>query len=158
MNKRTLRGFSLGMFLTTSFLGYFYFFEYKSPVEEVTEAQAHELLKQLGYKVLTEEEYENLSPVVEEESLKEEPIEDQTMDEDTESSEVEIQYELEIASGMTTNEISSLLERHHMIKNAQEFEQYLNEHNYATKIQLGVFQLNNKMDFERIAKIITKSL
>lgn len=158
MNKRTLRGFSLGMFLTTCFLGYFYFFEYKSPVEEVTEAQAHELLKQLGYKVLTEEEYENLHSDVEEESLKEEPIEEKTKEKDTESSEVEIQYELEVASGMTTNEISSLLERHNIIENAQEFEQYLNEHDYATKIQLGVFELNNNMNFERIAKIITKSL
>lgn len=58
---------------------------------------------------------------------------------------------------MTTGEISLQLRNAEIIEDEVEFEQFLIKNGYNTKVQIGIFQLHNKMTYEEIAKIITKN-
>lgn len=154
MNKRSIRSFAFGIFFAVSFIGAStHIFEEKS---ETTVKEAKALLKKEGFITISEEEYENLKAKKEE--AVEEPkdkVEPPTQEQETEN--LATQYELEIVSGMNTSEIARILEEAHIIDDEQDFEQFLIEHDYNTKVQIGVFDLDSEMDYEEIAKKITKS-
>ncbi|MFE8702462.1 aminodeoxychorismate lyase [Cytobacillus sp. FJAT-54145] len=175
MNRQSLRAFAFGMLFSVSAIGSYYFiFEDKREVN-LTDEEAKELLKSSGFEVLTVKEFEEakkaaiegyakeqeLSKEVEEKKEKadNERIEENEEQEDFTDEEEEkvLTYELEIKSGMSTAEISSLLANAGIIGDAAEFEQYLISENYNTKVQVGTFELTNKMSKDEIARIITKS-
>jgi len=65
-------------------------------------------------------------------------------------------YHLSIISGMTPDEIGKRLKTGGIIKDNKKFVQYLIDHNYHSKIQVGEYELNSTMSFTEIAKTITK--
>ncbi|PKR85077.1 endolytic transglycosylase MltG [Heyndrickxia camelliae] len=65
-------------------------------------------------------------------------------------------YHLSITSGMTPDEIGTRLKTGGVIKDSKKFVQYLINHKYHSKIQVGEYELNNTMSFAQIAKTITK--
>ncbi|MGV3464836.1 MAG: endolytic transglycosylase MltG [Heyndrickxia sp.] len=65
-------------------------------------------------------------------------------------------YHLSITSGMTPDKIGTRLKTGGIIKDSKKFVQYLIDHNYHSKIQVGEYELNNTMSFAEIAKTITK--
>lgn len=157
MNKRTVRAFSLGILLTVLLIG----FRGENGQTALSLTDAKEKLADEGFISITKEEYESLvsqatketgetSPDEKEDETKQEekPVKEEAVDKD---------FLLEIKSGMNTEEISVLLEQEEMIDDATAFEQYLIEHEYHTKVQIGTFELNSKMTYEEISKIITKS-
>lgn len=174
MNRQSLRAFAFGMLFSVSAIGSYYFiFEDKREVN-LTDEEAKELLKSSGFEVLTAKEFEEVKKAAIEDYAKEqekskeiedkekaenETIEENEEQEDSTDKEEEkvLTYELEIKSGMSTAEISSLLVNAGIIGDAAEFEQYLISENYNTKVQVGTFELTNKMSIDEIARIITKS-
>ncbi|RDI43961.1 hypothetical protein [Falsibacillus pallidus] len=66
-------------------------------------------------------------------------------------------YRLVIHSGMTTSDISSEIEKAGIVKNGDELNDYLIVHKYGQILQIGEYDLTSDMDFEQIAKIITKT-
>lgn len=64
-------------------------------------------------------------------------------------------FKLTIEDGDTSLEIATILEGHKLIKNADDFNKLLKSDGYATKIQVGSYELNNDMSMEEIATEIT---
>src|SRR5699024_5090220 len=80
-------------------------------------------------------------------------------DDDEEDSESDSQeastYTLTIEEGMASSEISAALEDNGIIDDAGKFNRYLEEEGYELKVQIGTYDVSNKMDYNEIANIIT---
>lgn len=61
-----------------------------------------------------------------------------------------------IRSGMTSTDISSILEQTNIIKNRKDFDQYLEDKRLSEGIQIGTYELNSSMTIAEIANLITK--
>lgn len=161
MNKRTVRAFALGILFAAVFLGAHTYIFGKDSKPSVEEAKA--VLEEQGFIVSTKSEDEKISkekaPATEEEerTKKEDKAEEQPEEKKNTEAERVITYQLEIQGGMNTEEIASILEREKIIDDQHRFEEYLIEHEYNTKVQIGKFELNSKMDYEEISRIITKN-
>ncbi|WP_442594937.1 hypothetical protein [Neobacillus sp. D3-1R] len=162
MNKRSVRAFSLGIILAVSLLGWFYFNLDQKPKEKnLTVQDAKKMLESENYLIFSSKEYEadkakTIADTIEKnkqewkqstKEAKKEPATQKTT----------IRYHLEVVSGMTSNDIVDRLYEAEIIKDPDEFQHFLDDHQYSTKIQLGVFEVTSDMSLEQIAKIITKS-
>jgi hypothetical protein len=159
------------MIVATSVLGGTYFLTDNQPAsadvekKEVTEKDVESFLTSNGKISITTDEYEQLlaakdqavqqqgtqkakTPTQEESTTKEEPVE--------QKKEEVIKYKLTIKAGMTTSEISDLLEQNGIISDSFEFDQYLIKGDYHQKVQLGTFEVQKGMDFYQLANILTK--
>lgn len=62
---------------------------------------------------------------------------------------------INIRSGMTSIDVSILLEQTGIVKNQNEFDEYLVDNKLNDRIQIGKYELNSKMTFAEIAELIT---
>lgn len=62
---------------------------------------------------------------------------------------------LTIESGTTSQDVASTLEKANIIKDAQDFNDYLKEKGLTTSIQIGKHAIDGSMSIETISKIIT---
>ncbi|MDF1510556.1 hypothetical protein PZE06_20700 [Robertmurraya sp. DFI.2.37] len=147
MNKHTLRAFALGIIFAVVVLH----FTVLEREPEIPINSAKERMTEAGFVVLTKEELNDL-----EKKQMEPPAEEVKTDQETPSEELK-QITLEIKLNMSTKKIADMLADGQIIENATEFEQYLIEHGYHTKVQIGSFELNSEMTYEEISKIITKN-
>ncbi|WP_010678125.1 endolytic transglycosylase MltG [Bacillus timonensis] len=167
MDKYLLRGISIGIIVSTIVFGSMYYSgNEKTPINE---KQVDQFLQQEGFKKISIEEYNKLQekqdkvpPVKKENNQPSQPTvppkEDIT--EKTESPKEEkppkIIYVLTIDTGMYSSEIADALAKAKIIADADEFNQYLVEHDLNTAIQIGTYEVTNEMSIEEIANIITK--
>ena len=63
---------------------------------------------------------------------------------------------VEIVSGMTAEQVASMLEEAGIIESVSEFKQYLKSQNRQTLIQIGTFELRQGDDLETIVNTITR--
>lgn len=159
MNKRGVRAFALGMLVAVSIIGTYYFYFTGQSQAKLDEAAAKQMLAKKGYVVLPASEYQKIkkanastkpgAKIAEKDKTltrpKNNPKKNQL-----------IAYSLKVTSGMSPEEISNLLVKHHIIENGDEFEQFLTTHHFATKIQVGTYHLTDKMDYQEITKLLTK--
>ncbi|WP_042223448.1 MltG/YceG/YrrL family protein [Oceanobacillus manasiensis] len=90
--------------------------------------------------------------------------EDDTDDSDVESSSEEEEeeeeentsYTLSIKEGMASSDISSVLEKNKIIKDAGNFNEYLIDNDYHLKVQIGEYELKTGMSQYEVAEAITK--
>ncbi|WP_249871090.1 hypothetical protein [Oceanobacillus saliphilus] len=101
--------------------------------------------------VKTVEEQDNKTSPEETENKPEEK--DEPAEEASEKSPVS--YTLTINPGMASSDISSLLSENNIIENASEFNNYLDEHGYSLKVQIGSFDLTSDMSFYQLAERIS---
>jgi hypothetical protein len=175
MNKLTLRAFSLGMLITACLIGAFYFFSKDDYISLSDSKAAKASVKENGYVLLTEKEYNELKgkPANETDGGKaegqaaEKPANEgdkkadaekkpKQAEQENEAEPKVITYKITISSGMDTGEIASQLDAAKIITNESAFKQYLISSGMHTKIQLGTFELNNEMTSQQIATVITK--
>ncbi|MCQ6273692.1 aminodeoxychorismate lyase [Bacillus sp. V3B] len=168
MNKRNVRSFAIGVFLSIFLIGLFYFFQNDTKQDEDDLEEARAFLEENGYIILEDSEYSTLQekatipkdiPTQEQvEEKVEEPNKSNQEDDvdDDQSAHMIINYQLEIVSGMTSNEIAKILTQNHIVQDETSFANFLINHGYHTDIQLGSFPLTNQMSFEQIANMITK--
>ncbi|VEF47795.1 YqzC [Bacillus freudenreichii] len=65
---------------------------------------------------------------------------------------------LNINDGMTSKEVSKQMEKAEIIKDANEFNDYLAAKNWQQSIQIGDYELTSEMDMQKIAETITGNL
>ncbi|WML45317.1 aminodeoxychorismate lyase [Neobacillus sp. PS3-40] len=168
MNNRGIRAFSLGMIFTVSILGSYYFSFEEGSQRHLKTSDAKILLEKNGYKILTSDEYKMLRgkksntlskkiPSKKALELSKSKPKVQPNNQAIPQGNNEISYRLQVLSGMNSGDITSLLAEHKIIENEGEFQQYLITHQYQARVQLGTYDLTNKMNYDQIAKTITKS-
>lgn len=161
MFNNTLRSFSLGMIIATSFITAVYLLQPKSLENDMamTESQIEQYLNEKEYVAIPKAEYiELLAQKGANPELKEEKIKQETTDTQEKEKEEQATYTLIIESGMSTKEIADLLEQSGIIEDSNTFVQFLEEKNWSRSIQIGSYDLNRSMSYEEIGKIITKKL
>ena len=62
---------------------------------------------------------------------------------------------LQITKGMWSDAVSAALEQKGLVKNAKDFDKFLNNNGYASFIRVGTFQIPKGASYEQIATIIT---
>ncbi len=165
MNKRTVRAFALGILFAAIIFGVSPFILGEKDSLDLEKART--ILEEQGYIVMAKSDYEKLEEnkkdsIKQDEKGKAEQKNPKEEEEEKDQGEAEetqpvVTYQLVIASGMNTEEISKILEKEKIIDDQYQFEQYLIDHDYSTKVQVGSFELNSKMDYGEIGKIITKT-
>lgn len=150
VNKQTTRGIALGLLIAAMII-----LVYKFTFLEKESSVLPE-----GFMSVSIQEYENLKNQSTELQSKVEELLKQMKDlekmklQEEKSDEI-IFYELTISNGMTSLDVSNLLEEIGIIQNSVEFNQYLGELNLQTRLQLGTYLLSSEMSYEEIAHMIT---
>lgn len=164
MNSRGVRAFALGIFFTASVIGSYYFNINK--VETVPSAKKQ--LEDKGYIVLSPNEYKMLKNTGNQKNRqtasaqkivphkKAPATTSQSSSKPSAANKKVYTFQLEVKAGMNTEEIVHLLAVQKIIANEHEFGQFLIDHNYQSKLQLGTFELTSDMSYDQMAKIITK--
>ncbi|MBE5950165.1 MAG: hypothetical protein E7260_01080 [Lachnospiraceae bacterium] len=68
---------------------------------------------------------------------------------------VVIQAQINIVRGNSASQICRLLEEAGIIRDAEEFREYMKSRDLVNDINVGVFNLSSDMSYEEIAKILT---
>lgn len=163
MNKSSLRSFGIGILFSVGILGTAYITINDVPKNEsISVEDAKKMLKKENYMIYSEEEFEAVkeeihTKVEKEKSEATEQKKNEQNTVDTSKQKTIITYHLEVTNGMTSNDIVDRLLNAGIINDSEKMKNYLDEHDYSTKIQLGVFILTSDMSLEQIAKTITKS-
>lgn len=165
MSKIGFQTFAAGMIVATSVLGGTYLLSDKQPAsadtenKEISESDVESFLTSNGKISIPTDEYEELL-AVKDNALKQ-PIEQPEQTEKAEDKKEEekqeevVKYTVTVKAGMTTSEISKMLEQNGIISDSFAFDQYLIKHDFHKKIQLGSFEVQKGMDFYQLAHILT---
>lgn len=171
MSKTGFQAFAAGMIVATSVLGGTYFLSDNQSAsadakkKEVTKSDVETFLTSNGKISITTDEYEQLleakNEAVQQQATQtaktQSKVESTAKEEPAEEKEEEvIKYKLTIKAGMTTSEISDLLEQNGIISDSFEFDQFLIKGDYHRLVQLGTFEVKKGMDFKQLAEILTK--
>lgn len=178
--KHHIRAFALGLFTSAIIILIVFFLvqDSQTSIEDVNAEEMIPVLEDQGYTVLSQEEYisfsvngndsENSS-----ESNNESSDEESQQNEDTNNNEEEeessnenqnedesdenspIEYELTVETGMASSEISDILENEDIIESASDFNDYLEDNDYAINVKPGTFELTSDMSHFDIAEVIT---
>ena len=157
MNKRNTRAFAFGVLISVCTIGAFYFSMDREKSADLNIKNAQSLLEDNGYVVLAKDTYDQMNKTITNQTKQAEPKEQEKIPKPPETEEISLTYQLEIVSGMFSHDIAVVLAEKNIIDDANQFETYLEENGYSKRIQLGTFELNAKMSYKEIAKIITKS-
>ncbi|KUP05987.1 hypothetical protein Q73_09410 [Bacillus coahuilensis m2-6] len=161
MDKRTTRAFSIGLLVATLCLYTIYQLDGEDRDAAVSEAdmikleqQIQSLEEKLASAESTQEPTEETNEEAAEET-NEAPTEETETTEQEEKNDVK-EVTVTIESGVSIGEISSRLESEGFIEDQYDFNNFLKEKGYEQKIQLGEFKITSDMNYDQIAKIITK--
>lgn len=61
-----------------------------------------------------------------------------------------------VTSGMTSSEVSMILQNAGIIDDYLDFDEYLNKNGYSTQIKINDYEFNSGMSYEEIAKALIK--
>ena len=73
----------------------------------------------------------------------------------TEASKEKLVIQIEIKPGMSSEDVAKLLLRENIIKDQEEFNEYIVANGYAGKIKIGKFRISTEDSYEDIIQIIT---
>jgi len=156
--KTNLRAFAVGIIFATGVMGVAY-----SIVSSDTlgESDVKAYAQENDMHLLTNEEYQELLPTIEEkpeEQKTEEnpPAQDEQKPEDAEAEESNEPFEVNIPDGMATYEVSELLKAEGVIKDADEFDAFLEDRDIATRVRAGTFTMKKNMSYEEAAGVLIR--
>lgn len=154
MSRGGLRAFAGGIMVSTVLMGTAYYLdepETEGKAPAITEEAVGKYLRQKGMTAVPAEEYNDLK-------AKKEPARQTAPAAPKEQAQKEASavYTLEIKPGMTSSDISKALQSAGIIKNAAEFNEYLQKRELAGHIQVGTYHVNKEMTFSELGKIITR--
>ena len=105
---------------------------------------------------VTTEEKTTEEKTTEEKTTKETTTEEKTTEEETTKSDKPVKsYVLTVTSKTISRDVARKLESAGIIDDAEEFNDYLCENEYASNIQNGKFTIKSNMTYKEIAEIIT---
>lgn len=168
--KYFMRGLGLGILLTTILLSiaFRYSDTYKLSTEEIIqEAEKLGMVKnkepQVDIEQLLEKEKTNKTDksnlqenTKETETTSKETIKDTKKEEESkqDESDLDLEIEIEILPGMTSEHASNLLMEEGIIEDKIEFNSYIVENGYSTRVRSGVFKIPKNSTYKEIAKIL----
>lgn len=162
MKKQSLRSFAIGMLLSASLLGSYYFYQESKNQKQsnLNVPDATTFLQKEGFIVLSDSEYNDLQKTIEqsrEEQAKSDVEVNEKKQEESEEEKQEVySYTLKVKSGMSISKIVELLYKNKIIKDPENLEKYLIDNGYHKKIQVGSFHLTSEMSNKKIAEKLTK--
>ncbi|ASS91917.1 MULTISPECIES: endolytic transglycosylase MltG [Aeribacillus] len=181
MNKRILQAFSAGMIVSTSILTLtFYLGNYDQKVvaeKELTDKSVNEYLAQNNKIAVSNKEYEeflsykdtkvknlNKTPQQNEQQQKQQNqnaqnqnAQNQNQEQKNNNQQTEVKpVKVNIKEGMTTSDVSKILEQSGIIDSASKFNQYLIKHDYHKRVQIGTFEVKKGMSYYEIAEALTR--
>lgn len=167
MNKRSLRSFAFGLFAASSIIGAYTAYSGSGTAEktdkQITTEQAEKVLSAAGYTAIAKDEYDELITAkdkaerdAQQAKADAEKKAAEQKETDNADSNQPVSYKLKIKSGMNPAEIAETLAKQKIIKDKDEFEAFLIDNDYHTKVQVGTFRVYSDMSFREIAEKITK--
>jgi hypothetical protein len=161
MTKKGLQAFAGGMILATSVLAGTYYFspddkaEASKETSEITESQVKSYLESNKKVSLDRQEYEELLSS-KEEALKQADEAKKNESAEEKSPKKEGTYKLTIKDGMSSADVSEILEKDGLIPSARDFNDYIIDGGYHTKVRSGEFELKYGMGFKQIVNELTR--
>ncbi|MBM7693307.1 hypothetical protein JOC77_002747 [Peribacillus deserti] len=153
MSRSILQAFAAGLFVSAAILASYHFLFKKD--KSISFSEAEHVIKEAGY------------------SISKEPMKDQKKEKSKTSAAVTSAkpplastkeekpkiktYTLQVQSGMTPQDLSDILQKNGIIKDSDEFENYLKAHDLNENIQLGSFVLTSNMSIAQISSTITRN-
>ncbi|WP_216830015.1 hypothetical protein [Alkalihalobacterium elongatum] len=161
MAKKTVQGLAAGILLATSVFAYMYFFQtthaeieqedIEIPEIELSSEEMMDILKDQGFIILGEEEYQLLL------KGREEAQRENSQEEEREPRPQTIHYTIiKIQSGMSSMDVANYLEKVNVLDDTEQFLQFLRDNELTHQIKAGEFELNSLMTVEEIALTITQ--
>ena len=127
-----------------------------SNTEKTTEATETEEKTEVSTEETTTEEITTTEAQTTEEKKTTESTTESKKDKTTEDSHNTFtEATITVTGGMESTEVAAMLEKAEIIKDAEDFDNYLVTQGISNKIQINTFKLNSNMTYEEIAKIIT---
>ncbi|MDQ0928451.1 ribosomal protein S8 [Bacillus atrophaeus] len=152
MTKRGIQAFAGGIILATAVLaGVFYLTDEDQAAavkneKSVSEQDVSSYLDSKKMVSVDRDEYQKLL------DSKEKSLSDDS-NADTEKNKT---YKLTIKDGMSTADVSDILEKEGLISSAQDFNDYVIDAGYHKEIRAGNFKLKQGMSFKKIVKTLTR--
>ncbi|MBM7620238.1 Tfp pilus assembly protein PilP [Bacillus tianshenii] len=158
--KTNLRAFAVGIIFATGVMGVAYSIVSSDTLGK-SEVKAY--AKENDMHLLTNEEYQELLPSIEEEkpaeqSTEQKPpaAEQEKPEEEAQAEEANEPFDVNIPDGMATYEVSELLEAEGVIKDADEFDAFLEDRDIATRVRAGTFTMKKNMSYEEAAGVLIR--
>ncbi|ATO28286.1 hypothetical protein RA13_09850 [Bacillus atrophaeus] len=154
MTKRGIQAFAGGIILATAVLaGVFYLTNEDQAAavkneKSVSEQDVSAYLDSKKMVSVDRDEYQKLL------DSKEKSLSDDS-NADTEKNKNKT-YKLTIKDGMSTADVSDILEKEGLISSAQDFNDYVIDAGYHKEIRAGDFKLKQGMSFKKIVKTLTR--
>ncbi len=103
----------------------------------------------------TTEEATTEEATTEETTTEEATTEEATNETDEVGTEL-VKATITVSSGMGSETVASLMQSAGIIESASDFDSYLNKNGYSTKIEIGTYEMTDKMSYEELAEILIK--
>ncbi|MFH0347235.1 hypothetical protein ACHADS_11880 [Bacillus vallismortis] len=155
MTKRGIQAFAGGIILATAVLAAVFYLtdeDQAAAVKEnktVTEQDVSNYLDSKKMVSVNRDEYQKLL------DSKEKSLNDDDSSSDTKTNKVKT-YKLNIKDGMSTADVSAILEKEGIISSAQDFNDYVIDAGYHKEIRAGEFKVKSDMSFKKIVKTLTR--
>ncbi|MBD0407916.1 endolytic transglycosylase MltG [Bacillus sp. 1021] len=154
MTKRGIQAFAAGMMLATAVLAaVFYLTDHdqaaavKTEKTALTEKEVNSYLDSQQKVSVKRDDYQKLLDA-KEKSL--------NNDQNTDAKKKKVTYKLTIKDGMSTADVSSILEKEGIIPSAKDFNDYVIDAGYHKEIRAGHFKVDSDMSFKKIVKTLTR--
>ncbi|MEC1664307.1 hypothetical protein [Bacillus halotolerans] len=153
MTKRGIQAFAGGIILATAVLAsVFYLTDEDQAVavkeqKTVTEQDMNNYLDSKKMVSVNRDEYQKLL------DSKEKSLND---DSSSDSKNKVKTYKLIIKDGMSTADVSAILEKEGIISSAKDFNDYVIDAGYHKEIRAGEFKVKSDMSFKKIVKTLTR--
>lgn len=154
MTKRGIQAFAAGMILATAVLAaVFYLTDHDQAAAVKTEKNSIDRKEVNSYlddqhKVsVNRDDYQKLL------DSKEKSLNN---DQNTDAKKKKVTYKLTIKDGMSTADVSSILEKEGIIPSAKDFNDYVIDAGYHKEIRAGHFKVDSDMSFKKIVKTLTR--
>ncbi|MFT4400080.1 endolytic transglycosylase MltG [Bacillus sp. SW14] len=155
MTKRGIQAFAGGIILATAVLAAVFYLtdeDQAAAVKEnktVTEQDVSNYLDSKKMVSVNRDEYQKLL------DSKEKSLNDDDSSSDAKKDKVKT-YKLTIKDGMSTADVSAILEKEGIISSAQNFNDYVIDAGYHKEIRAGEFKVKSDMSFKKIVKTLTR--
>ncbi len=161
-----MRAFASGILVTSAVVGFFYFqvfAPFDQPDESkqaLTESTVQQYLEEHGLEAVDADAYTKWQKNKGQDNKKENSDDKQkkTSDEqaqDNPSKDI-TKATIAVKQGMSTQDVIDELVKQKIIKSGDKFQDYLENHNLATGVQIGKYKLSSDMSMSEVADKITK--
>ncbi|MBT2574418.1 endolytic transglycosylase MltG [Bacillus sp. ISL-51] len=154
MTKRGIQAFAAGIILATAVLAAVFYLTDNSQASAVktektalTEKEVNSYLDSQQKVSVNRDDYQKLL------DSKEKSLD---TDQNSDTKKEKKTYKLTIKDGMSTADVSSILEKEGIIPSAEDFNDYVIDAGYHKEIRAGHFKVDSGMSFKKLVKTLTR--